>query len=258
MKPDPLKNLRIASPCPMNWDQMMGDDRARFCSLCNLHVYNIAELTQKQAVALISETEGRICGRIYRRSDGTVITKDCPVGLRAIRRRVARTAGAVFATLVALSSSAFGQKPSKKDDPSCKQQVTISRKSSDTEAGAVTGTVLDANGAAVVGARIKITDRKSRKSIEVASNHEGCFRIEALETSVYDLSAESPGSKKLEVAQLTIAAKETVTVTLILTVADPTTTVLVGAVALDPMIDTTKPGLTYTITSDIIRRLPIP
>jgi hypothetical protein len=258
MKPDPLKNLRIASPCPMNWEQMTGDNRARFCSLCNLHVYNVAELTRKQAVALISETEGRMCARIYRRSDGAVITKDCPIGLRAIRRRVARTAGAVFATLVALTSSASGQKPSKKDHPSCKQQVTISRKNSDTEPGAFAGTVLDANGAAVVGARIKITDRKSMKSIEVASNDEGRFRTEALGTSVYDVSAESAGFKKLEVAQLAMAANETVTVTLILTAADATTTVLVGNVAVEPMIDTTKPGLTYTITSDIIRRLPIP
>ncbi|HEX5703655.1 MAG TPA: carboxypeptidase-like regulatory domain-containing protein [Pyrinomonadaceae bacterium] len=258
MKPDPLKNLRIASPCPMNWDQMTGDNRARFCSLCNLHVYNIAELTRKQAVALITETEGRICGRIYRRSDGTVITKDCPVGLRAIRRRVARTAGAVFATLVALTSSAFGQSPSKKDHPSCKQQVTISRKESDTEPGAFTGTVVDANGAYVAGVRIKITDRKSGKSIEVASNDEGRFRTEALGASVYDVSAESAGFKKLEIAQLTIAAKETVTLTLILTVADPATEVLVGVVLVEPMVDTTKPGLTYTITSDIFRRLPIP
>ena len=258
MKPDPLKNLRIASPCPMNWDQMTGDNRARFCTLCNLHVYNIAELTRKQAVALISETEGRICGRIYRRSDGTVITKDCPIGLRAIRRRVARTAGAVFATLVALTSSAFGQKPSKKDQPSCNQQVTISRKNSDTEPGAFTGTVLDANGALVVGARIKITDSKSGKAIEVVSNDEGHFRIEALETSIYDVLAESAGFKKLEIAQLTIEAKETVTVTLTLTVADPTTTVLVGMVAVEPMIDTSKPGGTTIITGDMIRRLPRP
>lgn len=257
MKPDPLKNLRIASPCPMNWDQMTGDNRARFCSLCNLHVYNIAELTQKQAIALISETEGRICGRIYRRSDGTIITKDCPIGLRAIRRRVTRTAGAVFATLVALTSSAFGQSPSKKDS-SCKQQVTITRKNSDTEPGACTGTVLDANGAVVVGVRIKITDRKSGKSIEATSNDEGRFRIEAPETGVYNVSAEASGFKKLEVTQLTIAAKETVTVTLILIVADPTTTVLVGAVAVDPMIDTSKPGGTTIIPREMIQRLPIP
>jgi hypothetical protein len=36
--------------------------------------------------------------RFYRRADGTVITRDCPVGLRALRRRLAR----VLATMAAM------------------------------------------------------------------------------------------------------------------------------------------------------------
>ncbi|HEY6046048.1 MAG TPA: hypothetical protein VIU65_05550, partial [Pyrinomonadaceae bacterium] len=92
-----LDRLRIASPCPVSWEQMKGDERSRFCDLCSFHVYNIAELTASEAKSLIAKTEGRICARLFRRSDGTVITKDCPVGLRAIRRRVARISGAVFA-----------------------------------------------------------------------------------------------------------------------------------------------------------------
>jgi len=256
MKPDPLKNLRIASPCPMNWDQMTGDNRARFCSLCNLHVYKIAELTRKQAVALISETEGRICGRIYRRSDGTVITRDCPIGLRAIRRRVARVTGAVFATIVTLSTSVFGQKPSKKADSSCKQQVTVTRKKSDTEAGALTGTVLDPNGAVVFGAQIKITEPKSKKSLTVTSNDEGSFGIGGFGPGVYDIAVESPGFKKLLLTQINVAAKENLSLTVILAVDGETVTV--GLLGVDPMIDTTKPGLTYIITSDMIQRLPRP
>ena len=63
---------------------MSGDDRVRFCDLCNLHVYDISRLSRKEAEALITKTEGRICARVYRRTDGTVITKDCPVGLRAM------------------------------------------------------------------------------------------------------------------------------------------------------------------------------
>ena len=37
--------------------------------------------------------------RIYQRQDGTVLTQNCPVGLRAVTRRIARIAGAVFAFL---------------------------------------------------------------------------------------------------------------------------------------------------------------
>jgi hypothetical protein len=73
---------------------MTGDNRVRFCTECRLHVYNFAELTRTEAEDLLRTTEGRLCGRLYRRADGTVITKDCPVGLRAVRRRVAKIATA--------------------------------------------------------------------------------------------------------------------------------------------------------------------
>src|SRR6185436_16673405 len=156
-----LDRLRIASPCPTTWEQMKGDDRTRFCDLCNLHVYNIAELTASEAKSLIANTEGRICARLFRRSDGTVITKDCPVGLRAVRRRVARIAGAAFATIISLCGGAFGQKV--KDDKSCRQQVKISRTlTQDPIAnGRVAGTILDSNGAVIPGAVITINDAKS-------------------------------------------------------------------------------------------------
>lgn len=238
----------------MNWEQMTGDDRARFCSLCNLQVYNIAELTRKQAVALITETEGRLCGRIYRRRDGTVITKDCPVGLRAIRRRVARVAGAVFATVVAMSSAVFGQKPSK--DESCKQQVSVSRKNSEPADAPLMGTILDPNGAVVSGAKIKITERSYRKSVQATSNDEGNFQVAKLPAGLYDLVVELPGFKKLEVTKLNVASKETVTLTLILTVNSES--VVVGIIGDTSLIDTSKPGGTMIITSEMMKRMIIP
>ena len=36
---------------------------------------------------LLEEREGRICIRLYRRADGTVITADCPVGVKRRRLR---------------------------------------------------------------------------------------------------------------------------------------------------------------------------
>ena len=98
-----LDRVRIASPCPVKWEQMEGDDRQRYCHQCKLNVYNFAELPESDAERLIRETEGRLCGLLYRRADGTIITKDCPVGLAAIRRRmrriVARVAAALFFVL---------------------------------------------------------------------------------------------------------------------------------------------------------------
>ena len=168
---------------------MAGDDRVRFCDLCNLHVYNIAQLTGREAEQLIGRTEGRVCARLYRRTDGTIITKDCPVGLRAIRRRAAKVAGAVFATIMSLCSIVVGQKPSSKDKSSCKQQVTVVRKLSDSasDSGVVAGTLLDQNGPVDARAKVFITDRKTKKSCETESNNDGHFLLAGLAPGTYDV-----------------------------------------------------------------------
>jgi hypothetical protein len=100
-----LNNLRIAAPCSASWDAMRGDERVRFCESCSKQVYNVSGLTAEHAVALIRESEGRLCVRLYRRQDGTVLTADCPVGLRAgLRRRLIRLATAAVVLFAALRS----------------------------------------------------------------------------------------------------------------------------------------------------------
>lgn len=87
-----LNDLQVASPCPMSWDAMQGDNQARFCDQCRKHVYNFAAMTSTEGLALIARTEGEFCGRLTRRADGMLMTADCPVGLAAklqrFRRRV--------------------------------------------------------------------------------------------------------------------------------------------------------------------------
>jgi hypothetical protein len=83
---------------------MEGDDRVRHCSLCQQAVYDVSALTRTEATALITKSTGRLCLRLFRRADGTVMTRDCPVGvLRAAQPRLAGVVGAwAFVFLVAL------------------------------------------------------------------------------------------------------------------------------------------------------------
>jgi hypothetical protein len=98
----PLENLRVASPCTVSWDAMKGDDRVRHCGQCRLNVYDLSALTAPAAERLLREREGRLCVRYFRRADGTVLTRDCPVGLRAVRLRFARWTAAAAALLLGL------------------------------------------------------------------------------------------------------------------------------------------------------------
>src|SRR5436853_394632 len=107
-----LDRVRIASPCTASWAAMKGDDRDRYCDQCSLHVYNLSEMTRAEAEALVRQREGRMCVRLYRRRDGTVLTRDCPIGLAAVRHRlvtgllaVSAVAWTVFASALSLAGS---------------------------------------------------------------------------------------------------------------------------------------------------------
>ena len=99
---DLLNDIRIASPCHESWDQMTGDDRARHCGSCDKTVYNLSAMTADQAAELFLAREGRVCVRLYRRRDGTVLTADCPVGRAARLRRRVRSAALVAASWLGL------------------------------------------------------------------------------------------------------------------------------------------------------------
>src|SRR5262249_1043212 len=105
----PLDHVKIASPCPADWDQMFSlrDKPVRFCSQCNLMVYNRSRMSVQAAEALITKTEGRLCVRFYRRADGSILTQNCPVGLKAIKRRVAWVAQVVLGMVLSFVSG-FG------------------------------------------------------------------------------------------------------------------------------------------------------
>src|SRR5688500_3810491 len=114
-----LDQIQIASPCHASWDDMRGDDRVRFCGYCQLNVYNLSDMPRDEAEKLVRERGvdgsglrgGRLCVRFYRRHDGTVLTRDCPVGIRALRQRLVRSVAAIAGLLLALiGSTAFGSR----------------------------------------------------------------------------------------------------------------------------------------------------
>ncbi len=96
--PNLLDAIEIPVPCQVPWEGMKGDERMRFCGLCKLNVYNLAEMSRKEAETLLQCGSGRVCVQIYRRPDGRILTRSCRV-VRALRRST-RAAAALVATCV--------------------------------------------------------------------------------------------------------------------------------------------------------------
>ncbi len=104
-----LKRVRVASPCHESWDDMSGDERARFCGRCEKSVFNLSGMTAADAEELLAAHGTSLCVRFYRRPDGTVMTADCPVGRGHARKQTivaAALAGGVAAVTSGLAVAA--------------------------------------------------------------------------------------------------------------------------------------------------------
>jgi len=247
-----IDRLRIATPCPVSWEQMRGDDQVRFCDHCQLNVYNISELSKLEAQRLIASTEGRLCGRLFRRADGTVLTKDCPVGLRALRLRVSKKVAAVFAVVAGLANLGLGQ-TSKYHKTDCTLKTKITRKNVAPDEVVVSGIVLDMQGAVIPAARILITSKDSNETVKSSTNDQGRFSFAGLAAGNYSLKIEQIGFKNLIVKDIVLEKNQAINIDITL---EFSAVEVVGIFDTEPMIDTTSSSVTKTISGDMIRRIP--
>lgn len=202
-----LNNIRIASPCSQKWEAMSGNERQRFCVHCRLSVYNFSAMTEAEVEALLRNTEGRVCGRFYQRADGTMLTQDCPVGLRAVRQRVSRLAATVFAAVCGLFTGQGSYAQQKQGEGKAAVQRGLRR----YEQPAIQGTVYDQAGAVIGGGTVKVINQQTNQVINAQSDGVGRFRFVDLTPGEYNLEVDSPEFTKLVVTNLVLTDDEALT-----------------------------------------------
>jgi hypothetical protein len=248
-----IDRLRVASPCPMNWAAMTGDERARYCDLCKLHVYNISEMTRSEVKKLITGTEGRICVRLYKRADGTVLTKDCPVGLRAMRRKVGRIAGASISAIFSFCMSVFGQS-SVQIDKSCPSNAKVTIERSQVDRSQLRGVISDVNGAVIPNVNLTFTNLTTQKKTETVSNEVGLFKFAELEIGSYDLNVQAAGFKPVVIRHIDVEPSQSVIIELLMFYEGDS--VNVGFIISESVLDNDSPGLKKTFGTGQINNLP--
>lgn len=148
-----LRNITISSPCLADWDQMTGNDQIRFCEHCNLKVHNLSELTYSRAARLVARSQGRLCVRYYRDSQGGAITKQAPGKLHQIGRRASRLAASAFSATLSLSTAVAQTSQSLQANSGNAMQA---RPDKQVFASSIVGTITDPNGAVIAGASVSI------------------------------------------------------------------------------------------------------
>jgi hypothetical protein len=186
-KPDPinLANIRIASPCPADWEKMVGDERVRHCAECNLNVYNLSAMTERQVQELIAASSGkRLCARFYRRADGTVLTQDCPWSVRALTRKVSRVAAAVLTAIMGVTVAMARNKP---------RPATCECSQSQQKDSGIKLVVVDQHGAVIPKAEIQLQKKLEKETISAVTGSTGEWRAAGIAAGRYQIIVESSG-----------------------------------------------------------------
>lgn len=202
-----LDRMHIASPCSLDWEQMTGDERVRFCGACNKNVYNISRMTRTEAEALIESAQGKLCAKFERRADGTILTADERTALAGFRWRLPRFAVAVVSTALSLSVSAtafpsraggpvsiFQKKDKKQNEPLPAQ----------TAHDSLAGTVYDWQHAVIPKAEIRLINEATGQERRAFSSDEGAFRFTGLEPGSYTLIVTASGFRVYQKSKLIV------------------------------------------------------
>jgi len=180
--PDRINNVRIASPCPADWDKMIGDDRVRHCAECNLNVYNFSAMTTPDVERLLSG-EGRLCARFYRRKDGTMLTQDCPHGFRAVVWRVSKLAGAALSAVMSVGYAA-----AQGSVEQMQQLVQIDQQTTGVSVRAV-----DPTGAVFPNAHVRLMTANGQAVTNGATDQHGELTLRSSSSGLYAIEVSAPG-----------------------------------------------------------------
>ena len=206
-----INKIRIASPCSVPWETMIGDERTRLCSQCSLNVYNIADMSVEEIAGLISNSRGRKCFRLMRRADGTVITKDCPVGVRSYRKRIGKTAAAAFGTILGLFTVGYGQQ----NVPQGRETI-IAKRITLNGNGVIKGVVTDSNGAVIRAVKIELYQDGRKKPIKTSSDKNGVYQFVGLPVGKFTITFKTDHFKKTVMENISITGSDIQTIDVIM------------------------------------------
>lgn len=184
--------LRITSPCNMDWDSMIGNDRVRFCEHCQLSVHNLDLASRKQVRRLIARSGDRLCVSYSEPVPPRVPT--VPILHKIGRRTSALAAGAVTATLGI--SSAVAAASNSKPNSFCHEVAAVTRVLDRlvSDGGAtLKGTVSDPVGAVVPGTSVTLTNSTTGDERRTATGDDGQYIFSEVEPGTYTLKFERPG-----------------------------------------------------------------
>ena len=201
---DSASQIRIASPCDVDWDSMVGNDRIRFCEHCQLTVHNVDFITKKQLRRLIARSGDRLCVNYQRPAPQVSPT---PI-LYKIGRRTSVIAASAFSATLSISS-AIAASATPKPVALPHQPAVATRVANAFVAGGnakLYGFVFNPNGDPINAASITLSSAENGESQTTYTDGTGQFRLDGIVPGNYKLTFAARGFDTTDVPNVLVRA----------------------------------------------------
>jgi hypothetical protein len=142
-------------------------------------------MTERQIQELIVGNRGkRLCARLYRRADGTVLTQDCPWSLRALARKVSRLGATVLTAVMGVTVAMARNKP---------RPATCECIQSQQNDSGLKLIVVDQHGAVIPKAEITVEGKPIKEAIAGVTGPSGDWSQPKLTAGRYKVTVKAPG-----------------------------------------------------------------
>jgi Carboxypeptidase regulatory-like domain len=121
--------------------------------------------------------------------------------------------------------------------------------------GTISGSVLDPSGSGIVNAEVTATNERTNQARSVKTNGKGEYSLTLLPPSVYTLTAEAPGFKKLTRQHIELQVDQTLTVDADLQLGSVTETTTVSGAA--PLVDTMTGTISEVVDQQRMLDMPL-
>ncbi len=198
MKKKFIDSVRVNAPCTQAWDEMIGNNKVRFCTHCAKDVNNISAMTRKEARRIVRKSGGSLCIRYIQRPEtkAPLFAEDLT---QITRRRVPLMAAGVMTASLSLSTLVYAQggaavpvnAPAPTSVSECEDLPNDKKKTADPQIDApnkiIRGKAVDPNGAVIPNLPISLSDRNGNTIGKINTDVDGGYRFEGVKLGSYVL-----------------------------------------------------------------------
>lgn len=95
-----MKNFAIPKPCQQNWENMLPDEKGKFCNSCVKSVYDFTQSSSAEIKDIYDAENGNICGRFQKEQ---LFQPSIPQNLALRFQRFAQNKGARLGMVMAVA-----------------------------------------------------------------------------------------------------------------------------------------------------------